>query len=116
MCIAILMTAVLVWLGALLRCEILTSHYDDMIEEAYFSDPALLSLLGIYDSFEVISSDGGRITVCFMNEKSGHAYVIPFDCHDGKLQSKFSVQDVRQSLVWNRNQTSFKIIWPYILH
>ncbi len=96
----------LVWGSALIKCEILTTRHIAELEGAYQSN----TMLGAPESVHVLSYDGERAEVYYIEEGKTVAHVLKFEkTDDGWAETAWNT-------VWSEAGSASNVIWPYWWH
>lgn len=97
---------ILVWLGSLVYCEILTqAHFDDFAQ-AYQQN----TMIGDIEYFKVLSCDGKKAEVYYVSENMTDANVLTFQQAGGNWNM------VSWRTVWSDTGSASGVIYPYWWH
>lgn len=103
--IAVLIPA-LVWVGSLIKCEILTQKYYDDFRYAY----AASTMLGQMEYFKVLRCDDSTAEVYYVGKGMSSGDVLCFERIDGTWTQ------VTWDTVWSDSGSASDVIYPYWWH
>ncbi len=104
-CVVLALFLVL-WLGSLVRCELLTKEYYEDFKSGHLQS-------GFHDELEylkVLSCDGTRAEVYYVAGDYANGCVFDFELRDGVWAM------TEWSCVWSDYGSASDVIWPYWWH
>ncbi len=104
--IAIIVIPTLIWISALIKCEILTQKYHDDFDLAYAQN----TMLGEMEYFKVLSCDGSTAKVYYVSKDMSGADVLTFKYTDGVWQQR------SWETIWSATGSASEVIYPYWWH
>lgn len=99
-----LILVLLVWLGFIANCEVLTAKYGFLFKDRYQSDTMLSGI----DSFKVLSFDDKHATVYYVSEGRGSGNIVEYSMENGVWESQ------GWKTIWSASGSADGFIWPYI--
>ncbi len=105
LCIALAVFLV-VWIGSLARCEMLTEEYHDDFESGHLQT-------GFHDEleyFKVLSCDGETAEVYYVAKDHANGSVLDFELREGEWAMK------EWRCIWSDHGSASDVIWPYWWH
>ena len=103
----VIITFLVIWIGALLKCEYLTQKYYDDFKYAYTSN----TMLGDMEYFKVLSCDGKYAEVYYVGKDMSCGNVLTFLKDKNKWH-----YDSWQNTIWSVGGSASETIWPYWWH
>lgn len=91
----------LIWIAALIRCEVLTYKHYDEFAYAYQSNP----MIGDVKYFKVLRCDGDVAEVYYVSAGTGD--VLTF------IKQNETWKEVRWETIWSKGGSASEVIWPY---
>ena len=101
-----------VWVGSLIKCEVLTHQYYDEFKDAYQKN----TMLGDMEYFKVLNCcstrapDIAQVYYVSKGNTSGHVLTFKYD------YNTHSWEEISWSAVWSTSGSASKVIYPYWWH
>ena len=103
---AVLLIPVLIWVSALIKCEVLMQKYHDDFALAYTQN----TMLGDSEYFKVLRCDGETAEVYYVSKGNAGADVLTFENRDGNwLETGWET-------VWSTSGSASEVVFPYWWH
>ena len=100
------MIPILLWISALIECEILTQKYYDDFEQAYTQN----TMLGEMEYFKVLSCDENTAQVYYVSKGMTDANVLTFKNDNDQWQ------EISWETIWSTSGSASEVIYPYWWH
>ena len=104
--IAIVAIPTLIWISALIKCEVLTQKYYDDFEQTHTQN----TMLGEMEYFKVLSCDGNTAKVYYVSKDMAGADVLTFQYTDGLWH------ELSWETIWSTSGSASKVVYPYWWH
>ncbi len=106
--ICIVLTPLIIWVGSLIKCEMLTSANYDKFCDAYKKNP----MLGDMEYFKVLSCNDNNAKVYYVSKDYKGADVLTFE-----YNSEADLwEEVSWNTVWSSTGSASDVIYPYWWH
>ena len=96
----------ILWLGALIQCEVLTDRYYDDFDDAWRQN----TMLGEMEYFKVLHCDGEWADVYYVGKEYSSGDLMAFHMEAGRWI------EANWNTVWSDTGSASDIIWPYWWH
>ena len=96
----------LIWVGALLKCEILTAMYHDDFSDAYKGN----TMLGEMEYFKVLRCNGETAQVYYVGKNMSGGNVLTFEKQNGIWVETY------WDVIWSDSGSASDVIYPYWWH
>ena len=103
---AIFLLPALVWICALVRCDVLTQKYHDDFALAYTQN----TMLGDMEYFKVLRCDGKTAQVYYVSKNRAGADVLTFENRNGNWV------ETGWETVWSTSGSASGVVFPYWWH
>ena len=94
------------WLGALIRCEVLTDRYYDDFADAWRQN----TMLGEMEYFKVLRCDGEWADVYYVGKDYSSGDLMSFYVEEGRWI------EANWDTIWSDTGSASDVIWPYWWH
>lgn len=102
-CLAAVLVFLIVWVTALIKCEVLTHRYYDEFAHAHESN----TMIGKIAYFKVLECDGETAQVYYVSGGKTTGSVLEFALKDGVWV------ETEWRTIWSQTGSASDVVWPY---